>query len=90
MLERLEERQASDEQQSKLFIKLENDIARLFDITSQHTSKIKNQDRILNGYFGVNKTLTGKVTFNKIIQIILITVDACIQTQALKKLLTRC
>ena len=79
MSERLEEKQASDAQQSKLLIKLENDIKRLFDITSQLTFMIKNHDRILNGSKETNKTLTEKVIIIKIIQIISISVNTCIQ-----------
>ena len=93
MSERLEGKQVSDAQQSNLLIKLENDITRLFDITSQLTFMIKNHDRILNGSKETNKTLTEKVIIIKIIQIISMTVNTCIQTQTLKVnvwLLARC
>ena len=64
ILERLDEQEAD---QSKVRNKMENDIERLFDITSQHTDQIQNQERILNGSKEKNKTLTEKVIFNKII-----------------------
>ena len=55
VLERLDKQEA---QQLNLLNKLENDIERLFDITSHHTDLIEKQERILN---------RDKVTLNKII-----------------------
>ena len=58
VLESLEERKVSEAQQLNLLNKLENDIERLFDITSHNTDLIEKQDRDLYGYKEVNKTLT--------------------------------
>ena len=67
VLESLEERKVSEAHQLSLLNKLENDIDRLFDITSHHTDLFEKQERIRNDYKETNKTLTEKVTFSKII-----------------------